>query len=48
MKSYGKKRLGKELRVSIGNGTEKEIKVEITKELLHQKYSYCPIDIARP
>ena len=48
MKSYGKKRLGKELRVSIGNGTEKKIKVEITKELLHQKYSYCPIDIARP
>ena len=48
MKSYGKKRLGKELRVSIGNGTEKEIKVEITKELLHQKYSYCPIYIARP
>ena len=48
MKSYGKKRVGKELRVSIGNGTEKEIKVEITKELLHQKYSYCPIDIARP
>ena len=48
MKSYGKKRLGKELRVFIGNGTEKEIKVEITKELLHQKFSYCPIDIARP
>jgi len=22
--------------------------MEITKELLHQKYSYCPIDIARP
>ena len=34
--------------MSIGNGTEKKIKVEITKELLHQKYSYCPIDIARP
>ena len=34
--------------MSIGNGTEKGIKVEITKELLHQKYSYCPIDIARP
>jgi hypothetical protein len=34
--------------VSIGNGTEKKSKVEITKELLHQKYSYCPIDIAQP
>ena len=34
--------------MSIGNGTEKKSKVEITKELLHQKYSYCPIDIARP
>ena len=22
--------------------------IEITKELLHQKFSYCPIDIARP